>query len=78
MVNSRRPFVKELIKLNWDLIDEDEIDNFKGRLDLLSDKIQATYHISKEKADFELQEFRQVLNAKNSQSLYLPKKNFLY
>jgi hypothetical protein len=78
MANSRWPFVKELIKLNWDLLDEDEIDSFRGRLDLLSDKIQATYNISKEKADFELQEFRQILNAKNSPLLYLPKKNFLY
>lgn len=61
---SRWPEVKELIKMNWALIDEEDIDSLKGRLDLLSDKIQQVYDYSKERADREMLEFKRELNPK--------------
>ncbi len=76
--HSKWPEIREMIKMNWDLIDDDEIDTLKGRLDLLSEKIQKAYNYSKERADHELNEFRQVLNPKKNSSYYIPNKNFLY
>lgn len=77
---SRWPEVREMIKTNWDLIDEEDIDNFRGKLDLLSDKIQQVYSYSKERADQELMEFKKALNPKKSQphTYYLPNKNIVY
>lgn len=75
---SKWPEIRELIKLNWDQIDDEEIDSLKGRLDNLSDILQRVYHFSKDQADRELIEFRQLLNPKKNNSFYLPNKNFLF
>jgi hypothetical protein len=76
---SRWPEVREMIKMNWDRIDEEEIDLFRGKLDLLSDKIQQVYHYSKERADCEIMEFKRALNPKKSQqTYYVPNKNIVY
>lgn len=75
---SRWPEIREMIKLNWDLIDDDDIDSLKGRLDLLSDKIQETYDYSKERADREMLEFKRELNPKKGSEYFIPNKNVLY
>ncbi|GEM_PF-672255 len=75
---SRWPEVREMIKMNWDLIEEEELDGFRGKLDLLSDKIQQVYCYSKERADNELLEFKKALNPKKGPTYYLPNKNIVY
>lgn len=75
---SRWPEVREMIKMNWDQIDEEEIDLFRGKLDLLSEKIQQVYSYSKEKADNELMEFKKALNPKKGPTYYIPNKNIVY
>jgi uncharacterized protein YjbJ (UPF0337 family) len=67
---SRWPEVRELIKMNWDLIDDEEIDSLKGRLDLLSEKIQKVYDCSKERADREMLDFKRELNPKKAPVFY--------
>lgn len=66
---SKWPEVRELIKMNWDLIDDEDIDSLKGRLDLLSEKIQQVYSYSKERADREMMEFKRELNPKKGHSV---------
>ncbi|MGZ3790087.1 MAG: hypothetical protein ACXVLQ_16240 [Bacteriovorax sp.] len=75
---SRWPEIRELIKMNWDLIDDDDIDSLKGRLDLLSEKIQKVYDYSKERADQEMMEFKKELNPRKGPSYYIPNKNIIY
>lgn len=67
---SRWPEIKEMIKANWDKIEEEEIDSLKGQLHLLSDKIQKFYSYSKERADKEMLEFKKQLNPKSSTYIY--------
>ncbi len=76
--HSKWPEVKELIKMNWDLIDDDEIDSLRGHLDLLSEKIQKAYSYSKERADREMMEFKRELNPRKSPSSYVSNKNMSY
>lgn len=75
--HSRWPEVRELIKMNWDLIDDEEIDSLKGHLDLLSEKIQKAYSYSKERADREMMEFKKELNPKKGPSYYTPNKKIM-
>jgi len=75
---SRWPEVREMIKMNWDLIEDEELDGFRGKLDLLSDKIQQVYSYSKERADLELMEFKKGLNPRKGPTYYLPNKNIVY
>ena len=75
---SRWPEIRELIKLNWDLIDDEDIDSLRGRLDLLSAKLQQVYAYPKERADREMLEFKQGLNSKKSPFMYVPNKNIVY
>jgi hypothetical protein len=76
--HSKWPEVRELIKMNWDRIDDEDIDSLKGHLDLLSDRIQKVYNYSKERADHETIEFKKALNPKNGPSYYIPNKNIIY
>lgn len=62
---SKWPEIREMIKMNWDLEDE-EIDSLRGHLDLLSEKIQKKYSYTKERADREMMEFKKILNPKRS------------
>lgn len=75
---SRWPEVRELIKMNWDKIDDEDIDALRGKWDLLSDKIQEVYSYSKERADQEMMEFKRELNPKRSPDYYIPNKNIIY
>jgi hypothetical protein len=75
---SKWPEVKELIKMNWELIDDEDIDSLRGRLDLLSDKIQEVYSYPKERADREMLEFKRELNPKKGHSYFIPNKNIIY
>ena len=75
---SKWPEVKEMIKMNWDRLDEEDIESLKGRLDLLSEKIQKRYEYNKERADNEMFEFKKALNPRLSQSYQIPNKNLLY
>jgi uncharacterized protein YjbJ (UPF0337 family) len=75
---SKWPEVRDLIKMNWDRFEDDEIDSLRGRLDLLSDKIQKKYAYTKEQADNEMLEFKKILNPRNSQSYHIPNKNLIY
>ncbi len=75
---SKWPEVRDLIKMNWELIDDNEIDSLKGRLDLLSDKLQKIYSYSKERADRETHEFKKELNPKKGPSYFVPNKNLIY
>ncbi|MDO9182430.1 MAG: hypothetical protein Q7U04_08475 [Bacteriovorax sp.] len=72
---SKWPEIKEMIKTNWDKLEEDEIDSLKGHLDLLSEKIQIKYSYSKEQADNEMLEFKKVLNPASFQHGHLPINN---
>lgn len=74
----RWPDIREMIKSNWDLIDEEDIDHFRGKLDLLSEKIQLVYSYSKERADHEIREFKQALHPGLSSFTFVPNKNILY
>lgn len=63
---SKWPEIREMIKMNWGRIEEEEIDSLKGQLHLLSEKIQQVYHYSKDRADREMLEFKKELNPKNN------------
>lgn len=67
---SKWPEIREMIKINWDRLEEEEIDSLKGQLHLLSEKIQKVYSCSKERADREMMEFKKELNPKNNTYLY--------
>lgn len=67
---SKWPEIREMIRMNWELIEEDEIDSLRGQLHLLSEKIQKFYDYSKERADREMLEFKKELNPKNTTYLY--------
>ena len=75
---SKWPEVKDMIKMNWDLFDEEDIDSLRGHLDLLSEKIQNKYSCTKEVADNEMMEFKKMLNPRSSQTFHLPNKNIIY
>ena len=75
---SKWPEVRDLIKMNWDLLDDEDIDSLRGHLDLLSDKIQKVYNCSKERADHEMTEFKKELNPRKGHSYYIPNKNIIY
>lgn len=75
---SKWPEVKEMIKMNWDRLDDDDIESLKGRLDLLSEKIQKRYNYSKEKADYEMIEFKKILNPKSTFQYHIPNKNMIF
>lgn len=67
---SKWPEIREMIKMNWDRLEDVEIDSLKGQLHLLSEKIQKVYDYSKERADREMIEFKKELNPKNTTYLY--------
>ena len=75
---SKWPEIKDMIKMNWELFDEEDIDSLRGHLELLSDKIQNKYSCSKEIDDIEMMEFKKMLNPRNSHSYHLPNKNIIY
>lgn len=66
LARSRWPEIREMIKMNWDKLEDEEIDSLKGHLNLLSDKIQKVYDYSKERADREMLEFKKELNPKSN------------
>ena len=63
---SKWPEIKEMIKMNWDLLEDEDIDSLRGHLDHLSDKIQMKYALTKDQADFEMLEFKKNLNPRNT------------
>lgn len=67
---SKWPEIREMIKMNWNLIDDEEIDSLKGQLHLLSDKIQKFYNYSKDRADREMLDFKKELNPNRPQYKY--------
>jgi uncharacterized protein YjbJ (UPF0337 family) len=75
---SRWPEIRELIKMNWELIDDEDIDSLRGKLDHLSDKLQEIYSYSKDRADSEMLEFKKALHPKNGMTFYVPNKNLIY
>ncbi|MBC7538728.1 MAG: hypothetical protein H7281_07905 [Bacteriovorax sp.] len=75
---SKWPEVREMIKMNWDRFEEEEIDSLRGHLDLLSEKIQKRYSYTKEQADYEMIEFKKMLNPRQNQSYNIPNKNLIY
>ena len=74
---SKWPEIKEMIKMNWDRIEDDEIDSLRGHLDLLSEKIQKRYAYTKEQADQEMLEFKKILNPRHN-NYNIPKKNLIF
>ncbi|MBI3544339.1 MAG: CsbD family protein [Deltaproteobacteria bacterium] len=53
--------VKGKIKATWSKFSDDEIEAFKGNLELLSGKIQKTYGYAQERAEREYQAFKAAL-----------------
>lgn len=56
--------VKSKIKHKWKKIDEVDLDEMKGNLEMLSDKLQSIYSYPKSKADKEASEFKASLEQK--------------
>jgi uncharacterized protein YjbJ (UPF0337 family) len=64
--HSKWPEIREKLKLKWDKFEDNDLDDLKGHLDLLSEKIQTRYAVDKEFADSEMYTFKGQLNPKNN------------
>ena len=75
---SKWPEVREMIKMNWDRLDDEDIESLRGHLDHLSEKIQKRYGYTKAHADLEMVEFKKTLNPRNVESHYSPEISSIY
>jgi len=64
MEKSMWPEVKEKIKLNWDKLEDQDLDPLKGQLNKLSEKIQKIYNYSFMRAEREVNDFKKELSFK--------------
>lgn len=65
--------LKGKIKSKWSKFTDMELDGFQGKMDLISEKIQTVYGVTKAKADEEYREFRTGLEKKAAEVKATPK-----
>lgn len=56
--------VRGKIKSKWSKFADSDLDGFKGNLDLIAEKVQKVYGLTKDKADQEYSDFKKSIEEK--------------
>lgn len=57
--------LKGKIKSKWTKLADTDVEGFKGNLNLIIDKVQKAYGITKDKAELEFSEFKKTIEMKS-------------
>lgn len=60
--------LKGKIKTKWDKFVDTDIDGFKDNMDLIVEKVQKVYGVTKDKAQQEYADFKKTLDAKSAET----------